>query len=189
MGMDRFVDIQLRPDPEIAAHYLLGALYAKLHRALVARNSTGVAVSFPGYQNRPLTLGTCLRLLGSGSALDELTQSDWLSGMRDHVTIGAVAAVPTTATNRTLRRVQAKSNPERLRRRLIKRHGLDEAQARKRIPDSVTEMLQLPFVQLRSSSTGQMFRLFLNLGEMHAAPIPGEFNAYGLSQQATTPWF
>ena len=187
--MDHFLDIQLRPDPEIAAHHLLGALYAKLHRALVLRRSTGVAVCFPGYQSRPLSLGVCLRLLGSRPTLDELTQTDWLSGMRDHVTVGTVAEVPATATHRTLRRVQAKSNPDRLRRRLAKRHGLDEAQARERIPDSAAETLHLPFVQLRSSSTGQTFPLFLSLGKAQAVPLPGEFNAYGLSQCATTPWF
>ena len=187
--MDCFVDIQLRPDPETAAHHLLAALYTKLHRALVARNSTGVAVSFPGYQLQPLTLGSRLRLLGSRPALVELVQSDWLGGMRDHVTTSAVAAVPVAVTNRTLRRVQAKSNPERLRRRLAQRHGLNETQARERIPDSAAETLQLPFVQLRSNSTGQLFRLFLSMGETQPAPVSGEFNAYGLSQQATTPWF
>ena len=189
MAMECFVDIWLRPDPETAAHHLLDALYTKLHRALVARNSTAVAVSFPGYQRHPLSLGTCLRLLGSRSALAELVQSDWLSGLRDHVTTSAVAAVPVDATHRTLRRVQAKSNPERLRRRLAKRHGLDEAQARARIPDSAAETLQLPFVQLRSNSTGQTFRMFLSKGEVQSVPVLGEFNAYGLSPQATIPWF
>ena len=187
--MECFVDIQLRPDPETAAHHLLGALYTKLHRALVARNSTGVAVSFPGYQLHPLSLGICLRLLGSRSALAELLQGEWLSGLRDHVTTSAVAAVPVDATNRTLRRVQAKSNPERLRRRLAKRHGLDEAQARARIPDSAAETLHLPFVQMRSNSTGQTFRMFLSMGEAQSLPVLGEFNAYGLSPQATTPCF
>ena len=187
--MDHFVDIRLQPDPEIAAHHLLGALYAKLHRALVVQRSNGVAASFPGYQTNPLTLGICLRLLGSKPALDGLAQTDWLSGMRDHVTVGAVAQVPADATHRALRRVQAKSSPERLRRRLIKRHGLDEAQARERIPDSAAQTLHLPFVQLRSNSTGQTFPLFLSLGKAQAVPLPGEFNAYGLSQRATTPWF
>lgn len=189
MAMDCFVDIQLRPDPEIASHHLMGALYTKLHRALVVRSSTGVAVCFPDFQLRPLSLGGCLRLLGSRPALVELTQGDWLSGLRDHVATGAVASIPADATHCTLRRVQAKSNPERLRRRLAKRHGLNEAQARERIPDCAAETLQLPFVQLRSSSTGQTFRMFLSKGDAQSAPVLGEFNAYGLSQQATIPWF
>lgn len=187
--MECFVDIELRPDPEFAAHLLLGALYAKLHRTLVPDNSTGIAVCFPGHQTHPPALGTCMRLLGSRAALQALISTDWLSGMRDHVKVGALAGVPADAPHRTLRRVQAKSNPERLRRRLMKRQCLDETQARERIPDSAAETLNLPFVQLRSRSTGQTFRLFLSLGPEQPAPASGEFNAYGLSQKATVPWF
>ncbi len=187
--MECFVDIELRPDPECAAHLLLSALYAKLHRALESNNGTGIAVCFPGHQTRPPSLGTCMRLLGSRATLQALTSSEWLGGMRDHVKVGTVSSVPPDSTHRMLRRVQAKSNPERLRRRLIQRHGLDEAQARERIPDSAAETLNLPFVQLHSGSTGQTFRLFLSVGPEQPAPVPGEFNAYGLSQNATIPWF
>ena len=130
-----------------------------------------------------------MRLLGSQQALQALTATGWLSGMHDHVKASGLARVPTDAAHRVLRRVQAKSSPERLRRRLIKRHGLDETQARERIPDSATETLHLPFVQLRSSSTGQTFRLFLSLGAEQPAPVSGKFNTHGLSQTATIPWF
>lgn len=187
--MDSYLDIELRPDPEIAAHQLLGALYTKLHKALVAHGSTGIAVCFPDHRIKPATLGTHLRLLGSQTALQALMSADWLGGMRDHVLAHAVAAVPTDAQHRAVRRVQAKSNPERLRRRLMKRHGLNAAQALDRLPDSAAEYLDLPFVQLRSGSSGQTFRMFLNVGPALSVAILGEFNAYGLSQSATVPWF
>ena len=32
--MEYFVDLELLPDPEFAAHLLLAALYAKLHRGV-----------------------------------------------------------------------------------------------------------------------------------------------------------
>lgn len=187
--MDYFVDLELLSDPEFAAHLLLAALYAKLHRALVAHSSTGIAVSFPGHQTNPPSLGTRMRLLGSQQALEALTATDWLSGMHDHVKVRALAGVPTDAAHRILRRVQAKSSPERLRRRLMKRYGLDETLARERIPDSAAEMLHLPFVQLHSRSTGQMFRLFLSLSAEQPAPVSGKFNTHGLSRNATVPWF
>ena len=72
---------------------------------------------------------------------------------------------------------------------LMKRHGLDETQARERILDSAAEKVDLPFVQLQSRSTGQTFRLFLSLDPEQSAPTPGDFNAYGLSRNATIPWF
>ena len=187
--MEYFVDIDLLPDPEFPTHILLGALYAKLHRALASNNEMGIAVCFPGYQSRPPTLGSRMRLIGSPPALQAPSGAYWLNSMHDHIKVGTLAKVPVDASYRTLQRVQAKSNPERLRRRLIKRHGLDETQARERIPDSVAETLSLPFVQLPSHSTGKYFRLFLSLGPEQAAPTLGEFNAYGLSQTATVPWF
>ena len=192
--MDHFVDIHLLPDPELPAHVLLSALYAKLHRALVMGgdgNTGSIAISLPGYSVRPgvNSLGSSLRLLGGQPRLQALAGTDWLGSLRDQVSVNASAAVPITALHRSLRRVQAKSNPERLRRRLIKRHGIDEAEARKRIPDSAAEMLTLPFLQLRSASTGQNFRLFLQLGQKQATAESGSFNTYGLSATATIPWF
>lgn len=191
--MDHFMDIQLLPDPELPAHVLMSALCAKLHRALtIGDNLTGsIAISFPGYSELvgARGLGDSLRLLGSQSSLQNLTGLNWVGSLRDQVRTVATGTVPVTAVHRSLRRVQAKSNPERLRRRLIKRHGIDGAEARKRIPDSAAELLNLPFLQLHSASTGQAFRLFLSLGPMKATADGGTFNAYGLSTSATIPWF
>lgn len=187
--LTHYLDIQLRPDPEFPASQLLAALYAKLHRALVQLHAEDLAVCFPGYSEKPLTLGQTLRVLGSPDRLVQLMALPWLSGMADHIQLGAMGMVPAEATHRKLTRVQAKSNPERLRRRQMKRHGLTAEQALERIPDSATEYLKLPFLPVRSTSTGQAFRLFLRLGPMCSASVPGRFNTYGLSATATTPWF
>lgn len=187
--MTHYLDLQLRRNPELPAHQLLAALYARLHRTLVQRAVNRIAVSFPGYSAAPPTLGTTLRLIGNDESLDRLMALDWLAGLRDHVKVGAIAAVPGHAIARTLRRVQAKSSPERLRRRQVRRHGLSPEEAAQCIPDSAAEMLRLPYVQLPSSSTMQTFRLFLRMGEPQATGVDGEFNAYGLSGNATTPWF
>ena len=187
--MDHYVDIDLRPDPELAPCQLMSALFAKLHRALVAAPTLGLAVSFPRHDTAAPHLGDRLRLHGSRASLGALLASGWLTGMRDHVTDTGPAAVPSGAKHRAVRRVQAQSNPERLRRRLMKRHRLDAAQARHRIPDSAAENLELPFIQLRSASTGQTFRLFIAHGPIVDEAQAGEVNAYGLSQTATVPWF
>lgn len=72
--MDHYVDIDLHPDPEFPVYQLMNALYAKLHRALVAMNSTQIGVSFPGVQTQPSGLGTRLRLHGSSASLEVLQQ-------------------------------------------------------------------------------------------------------------------
>ena len=187
--MDHHVDIQVRPDPEFPAHQLMSALYTKLHRALVAQACTGIGVSFPGVDSQAPHLGTGLRLHGELAALSALLESDWLTGMRDHVALTPLAQVPGSALHRAVRRVQVKSSPERLRRRLMRRHTIDEQEARQRIPDESASFARLPFVQLRSTSTGQTFRLFIDHGPIQSNAVAGGFNAYGLSQGGTIPWF
>lgn len=187
--MDHYVDIEVQPDPEFPANQLMSALYAKLHRALVAQGGTRIGVSLPGVDGVGAHLGTRLRLHGELAALTKLLASDWLAGMRDHVALKQPARVPDSAQHRVVKRVQVKSNPERLRRRLMRRHALSEQEACQRIPDDVARFTDLPFVQLRSTSTGQSFRLFIDHGPILPGAIPGDFNAYGLSLDATIPWF
>ena len=187
--MDHYVDIQLRPDPEFAANHLMSALYAKLHRALAAQTSPAIGVSFPGVGGSTPDLGTCMRLHGTKVALSALLSSDWLAGMRDHVTLSPLSPVPSSAQHRSVRRVQVKSSPERLRRRLMRRHNLSEQEARQRMPDDIACFTALPFLALRSTSTGQNFRLFIEHGPIQPNAIASVFSAYGLSQGGTIPWF
>jgi CRISPR-associated endonuclease Csy4 len=208
--MDSYIDIQLRPDPEFTPHQLLSGLYARLHRTLAQLGSQDIGVSFPGYASResapatPLaatpqtsrkstavsTLGNCLRLHGPASSLQRLTTTGWLQGMLDHVTVSAIGSVPSDTAHCRFARVQAKSSPARLRRRAMRRHGLDEPAAAQRIPDTAAEQLQLPFVIIGSRSTGQpSFPLFIRRDPAQPQAVSGNFNSYGLSQNATVPWF
>ena len=191
--MKHYLEIQVQPDPEFPAPHLMNALFAKLHRALVAQQGAGpVGVSFPEVDERVPTLGTRLRLHSAqaqAQVLEALMAADWLRGMRDHVAVSVVAEVPTQVRHRVVSRVQAQSSPERLRRRLMRRHTLTDAEARERIPDSVAERLRLPYVQLRSTSTGQSFCLFIAHGPLQDEPVAGEFSAYGLSATGSVPWF
>jgi len=187
--MDHHIDIDVRPDPEFPPHQLMNALYAKLHRALAVENSTCIGVSFPGFSLKAPHLGTRLRLHGDVAVLSALMASGWLTGMRDHVALTPLTQVPETAEHRIVRRIQVKSSPERLRRRLMRRHDLGAHEAHQRIPDRVARLVKLPYVQLRSTSTGQSFRLFIDHGTPQSHAIAGDFNTYGLSQTATVPWF
>lgn len=187
--MDHYIDIHLLPDPEFPVGLLMNALFGKLHRALVQLDSSTIGVSFPRARNGAAGLGDCLRLHGSLVALNDLLTLPWLTGMRDHMRLNEVMPVPSSTQHTKVRRVQVDSNSERLRRRAMKRHGLTEAQARERIPDSAEKRLRLPYLQLRSQSTGQPFLLFIEQGPLQQEPSVGTFNTYGLSQGATVPVF
>lgn len=187
--MDHYIDLRLRPDPEFPAPQLLNALAAKLHRALVALKAQDIGVSFPRHNTKGTGLGDVLRLHSTKERLQNLMQTPWLSGMSDHVEYVGVEQVPVGAQHRVVRRMQVKSNADRLRRRQIKRHGLTPEQAQEQVPDSIEKRLNLPFLTLRSQSTGQHFHLFIEHCPCQQASSVGVFNAYGLSAQATVPWF
>lgn len=187
--MDHYVDLTLLPDPEIAQPHLLAALFSKLHLALVAQHSERIGISFPALQPDRQWLGDCLRLHGSHTDITRLLDTPWLAGMRDHVRATVVLAVPTEVAYRVVSRVQTKSNPDRLRRRQMRRHGIDAATALTRVPDTVAKHLDLPYLQLRSQSTNQGFRLFVRHGALLEVATAGTFGAYGLSATTTIPWF
>ena len=185
-----FIDLQVRPDPELTNNHLLGAIYSRLHLALVELSCHSIGVSFPAHDNQKPSLGAHMRLHGPQDALQNLLVTSWLKGMQDHLHVSAINAAPASASHRVVSRVQAKSNAARLRRRAIKRHGLDVEAAAQRIPDSAEERLKLPFVLLGSRSTGQTsFPLFIRHGPLLDQPSHGHFSSYGLSPTATVPWF
>ena len=50
-------------------------------------------------------------------------------------------------------------------------------------------MTDLPFLQVKSASTGQHFRLFVEHGQLQEQSCSGGFSLYGLSATTTIPWF
>ena len=189
--MDHYQDLKILADPEFPQSMLMNALFAKLHRALVLMKSNAIGISFPNVKgSNPKNLGDLFRLHGAEEALKNLQSQNWLKGMRDHVDATEITPVPESAQYCRVKRVQVKSSAERLRRRYLKRHdGVTEQDAVGLIPDSVGKRLELPFLQLKSDSTGQHFCLFIEHQTAQPNAVAGEFNSYGLSNKATVPWF
>lgn len=186
--MDHYLDINLKPDPEFPSHQLMDALFAKLHRVLAEMQVNDIGLSFPLAGSIREGLGARMRLHGTDARLREVADRSWWTGMDDFLSLQPVSPVPIGAKPLAVRRVQAKSNPERLRRRQMKRKGWTVEQARAAIPDSAGESLALPFLTVRSASSKQRFRLFIS--QTAATSLgPGTFNAYGLSTTATLPTF
>ncbi|WON78428.1 type I-F CRISPR-associated endoribonuclease Cas6/Csy4 [Serratia sp. UGAL515B_01] len=184
--MDHYIEIRILPDPEFSTTTLMEALFAKLHRALGQVAGGQIGVSFPAAGK---TLGDKLRLHGSLDALRALDTQPWLKGLRDNTEHSGILPVPKRVQYRTVRRVQLKSNAERLRRRSVNKGWLTEEEARMRIPDTAEKRSSLPFIRMRSLSSEQTFLLFIEQGQIGEHATEGMFNAYGLSATATIPWF
>ncbi|PHR25928.1 MAG: type I-F CRISPR-associated endoribonuclease Cas6/Csy4 [Desulfotalea sp.] len=186
--MDHYFEVRLLLDPEFRESTLMNVVFSKLHRALVEQRNGCVGVSFPHSRK---TLGDILRLHGNDDDLMQLAGMKWLTVLTDYTHISAVLPVPAEHRYCVVRRVQSKSNIERLYRRSVKKGWLTkvDAEIKKREINNKEYNLKYPFVSIKSSSTGQMFKLFIQQGEVVEMPQAGSFSAYGLSAKATVPWF
>lgn len=193
MALTHYLDVSLRFDADLQPAHALAALFTRLHLYL-ARNGTGaIAVSFPetirNAAGEARQLGRVLRLHGTAEALMPLTQAATWGGAATVGDIGAVKTLPARVLHHRIRRVQVDSNPERLMRRAMRRKGLTEAEGRENYARARAGATALPFIPISSQSTGQSFRLFLDVGPPQTESYEGRFNAYGLSQEATVPCF
>ncbi|MBV4411370.1 type I-F CRISPR-associated endoribonuclease Cas6/Csy4 [Enterobacteriaceae bacterium YMB-R22] len=184
--MNSYLNIRVLRDPEFSTEALMAALFAKLHRALGARGRGDIGVSFPEYSRTP---GSVLRLHGTAVALGELEATRWRAGLGDYCHVTDIALVPAGNRWRTVRRVQVKSSPARLLSRSVRKGWLSEAQAQERLASAQPQQSDQPYLNLKSLSSGQHFRLFICHGELLSAPVAGRFSSYGLSARATIPWF
>lgn len=190
--MNHYLEIRILPDPEFGPALLLNALYNKLHVGLVKLNSNDLGISFPRQQSKTdkggHPLGNCIRIHGIQERIAELMATHWLSGMTDHVQVSSINPVPNKVKYAVYKRVQYKSNVERIRRRHMRRHNLSYEEVVQLIPDNIEKRSDLPFITLRSQSTKQTFRLFIQREEVPNS-TDGHFNTYGLSMSATVPLF
>ena len=184
--MDHFLEIRVLPDPEFKAETLMSALFAKLHRALARRGTGDIGVSFPEHNVKP---GCVVRLHGSRAALAELESTRWRAGMNDYCETTALLPVPAISGWRTVARVQVKSSADRLLRRSVRKGWITEEEALLRCANATEQGCSLPFIQMKSLSSKESFRLFIRHGELRQEASGGLFSTYGLSAEATIPWF
>lgn len=184
--MDYYVNIRIFPNIEFSDSILMNEIFSHLHNALVASGQCDIGVSFP---NVDKTLGDILRLHGNKPSLEILLAMPWISRLIDYIEVSGITKIPANVNYRIVKRIQAKSSIERLIRRSVQKGWLTEEEAVRRVANGSEKKLSLPYLSIKSLSTGQKFRLFIEHGPVVASPSLGTFNAYGLSSNATIPWF
>jgi len=183
--MDHYIDIKILPDPEFKESVLLNALFSKLHRALGQIAEGRVGVSFPDCKKY---LGNRVRLHGTQADLIKLMDANWIQGLRDYSHQSEIKKIPDKVSHKIVRRVQSKS-PHNKRKRSVAKGWLTETEAIQLIPDSRQKMLRLPFLQIKSLSTNNPMRIYVEHGKDLENAVVGSFSSYGFSSTATIPWF
>ncbi|HHV1973165.1 TPA: type I-F CRISPR-associated protein Csy3 [Escherichia coli] len=131
--------------------------------------------------------------LGAGQEVfpsqELVLDSNSSKGLTDYCQCSPVTPVPEIKGWRVVSRVQVKSNSQRLLRRSVKKGWLTEEQAIERLATQAEQRTDLPFLNMKSLSSQQLFKLFIRHGDLLKEPVKGEFSSYGLSATATIPWF
>jgi CRISPR-associated endonuclease Csy4 len=185
MKMDHYIDITLKPDAEMRENVLLNMVYAKLHKALFDLTCTAIGVSFPDYQ---VMLGKRIRLHGASTELEKLQALDWLAALGGYCDVSAAQKIPQQVQHRVISRKQSNMTQAKLNR-LIKRGSIEPEQVREYKAKMFTKGLDNPYVELKSTSNGELHRRYFEFGELQSEPVAGAFDHFGLAKQATVPWF
>lgn len=197
--MKYYQEITLIDQAEISSYFIWSKLYTQLHIALAevkdTNNKVNIGVSFPQYlfekndKNLKVNLGKKLRIFAQNEAdLKKLDLKKWLDRLTDYVHITSIREVPENIKSYAIyKRKQVKTNAERMARHRIKRGdiGFDEALARY---SNVVTTTDLPFVQMKSLTSDQMFKLFIE--KQNSEKLDKQvFSTYGLSSESSVPEF
>lgn len=184
--MDHYIDVTIKPDAEMRENVLLNKVYTKLHKALCTLQSTDLGISFPKYS---VKLGKVLRIHGTNKRLTELQDLNWIGGLVGYCDKLYIRAIPEDGISyRTVSRKQANMTAAKLRR-LIKRGSIPESDAKKYKAKMFSKSLDNPYLELQSGSNGHKHRRYLSFGRLINKLKNGHFDQFGLSKDATIPWF
>lgn len=183
--MDHYIDITLKPDAEMRENLLLNMAYTKLHKALSDLASTSIGVSFPAFQ---IKLGNRIRLHGSEAVLAQFQSFNWLGGLASYCRVSGVLPVPNQVQYRVISRIQSTMTQAKLNR-LIKRGSIEPEKVRDYKAKMFRRGLDNPYLELESTSNGHKHRRYIAFSELLDEPMSGTFDHFGLSKQATIPWF
>lgn len=193
--MKYYIEITLLPDAETGLGFLWQKMYQQIHLALVeikdANEKVNVGVSFPKYGGKTFPLGDTVRLFGkTPEDLKAIRLDHWLERLSDYVSMTGVQEVPQhIETHACFKRKQPKMDFMKRVEKQAKRHGVSIEAALEHFKNyDKNNMLTLPFVSVYSQTWKQHFPLFI---EKSGTPsyMAGPFDTYGLSKEATVPWF
>ena len=183
--MEHFIEIKIKPDAEMRENLLLNKVYTKFHKRLIDLKSSKIGISFPEYS---LKLGATIRVHGNEKHLQDFQSDNWLGGLKGYCDILEIRTIPDQVKHRTISRKQANMTSAKLRR-LIKRGNIKQNDIKKYKAEMFKRGIDNPFFELESSSNGNLHRRYIQFGEFKNVSTAGKFDCFGLSKNATVPWF
>ncbi len=185
-----YQEIKLLPH-DLSLAFVWQRLYQELHLRLVEhqeKEGSPIGFGFPDYgvKSEGFPVGERLHLFGTEQALRSFELAKALNKFSEYVNITAVQAVPPNTSFVRYKRYQPKyNNLERLARRYAKRHNISFEEALQKYESKKQEISRLPFLQLKSHSSQNYFKLFIQKEDASSETQPQFFSTYGLSKSGS----
>lgn len=191
--MQYYQEITLLPDGDFSVYFLWGKIFTAVHIALAEQKNrhdvTDIAVSFPQYGE--ISLGNKLRILAEEEqSLELLDIKKVLRRFDDYVHITGIRTIPTARIKgyAMYSRYQPDSSIHQKARRYSARHSDISYEQALTILKSKDRHTDLPYIQMRSMTNHNPFRLFIKRTETEETDCH-EFGSYGLSSNSAVPEF
>lgn len=192
--MKKYVEITLLNDAEIDLYFLWEKLYIQLHLAFVEvtddNGLISMGVSFPKYRegSKPW-LGDKVRIFAdTEQALESLKLDKWLDRLMDYIHVKKIKDVPENVEGYAFfKRLNDKSNPEKLARRRAKNLDISIEEARAFFSDKEVrqqpkrQLSQYPYVSILSLHSNSKYAMTIVREQVNEAVFNGGFSTYGLS--------
>lgn len=191
--MQYYEEIRLLPGEEISLAFLWTKVFTQVHVAFASyKNQHGTmpfAVSFPAYTEDGL--GNKLRIFASDEAeMEALALKQYLARLTDYIQLLPIRRIPRARIKgyAVFGRCQPDGSAERKARRYTKRHENVSYEEALGFFQKKKAMEHLPYIQLKSLSSGERFSLFIQKKEVSEEQA-GVYGSYGLSVSGTVPVF
>ncbi|MCF7859719.1 MAG: type I-F CRISPR-associated endoribonuclease Cas6/Csy4 [Candidatus Cloacimonetes bacterium] len=192
--MNYYQDLTLLPGGDIGISFIRNKVFNRIHKRLVdfkkADGSVPIALTFPNYANNKKDLGNKIRLLTEDkTVLEKYDLFSLVSIFSDYVHVTNIRSVPLNINGYVcFFRKQSNNNVERLAKRRAKRKGISFQEALSDYSQFEEQFIDLPFLTLKSGSTGETFKLFIDKKEAEMSSST-KFNTFGLSKGGAVPDF
>lgn len=190
--MKNYIEIELTAGFEMPYHVLLSKIVQQLHFGFLNKS---LGLSFPQYNKKRHTIGNLIRIFGTVEELEEFNITEVLNRYLNNVIISEILDVPVKCKYGSYYRYRPNfghtlAGIERVARRKAKRSGMTYEEAFLHLSSfNIGVDDELPFISIKSVSTGGIFRLHINYTECSAENVVENFNSYGLSKVNTVPVF
>jgi CRISPR-associated endonuclease Csy4 len=184
--MDFYIDLILQGDEEIPIYFIRNKVFIKLHKALYDLKESSIGISFPKYNTK---LGNVIRIHGQKLRLNALQRDNWLGGLIGYCDVSDILPIPKKIKgHQTISRIRQNMSNAKLQR-LFKRDSISNNDIEDYKVKMITQGLDNAYFELKSTSNKQLYRRYIQFGEMKTQAVKGEFDSFGLSKTATVPIF